>query len=346
MRITKLQLQDYKCFENLVLDNLGNRVVVVGPNCSGKSAILEAIAVLKEFVGTYNPSKQVYVRQLIRPTNRQAPAWPEGVPLPIRGNAPFATVVAELEFAETEKTLAGGLTNGKVGIKIDRSGEVSVIQADSNVRTLLSHYDPASGIGVIDYISPYRTFPHQQVANINLNVVSLNQQRIERIELPRPNYDSYTKFRTVKDFIIGTDFEEYTHFRATGEQLGGMDMLRAIFSEFFCPKVLIGCVKLDAELQVAIRTPHGDHDIDQLSSGEKELFFVFVNLFRIRKMPSVILYDEPERHLNAGLETRIIPALDRLQTRNQVWVATHGVELIGSVPMQDIVALKKEAGAV
>jgi hypothetical protein len=60
----------------------------------------------------------------------------------------------------------------------------------------------------------------------------------------------------------------------------------------------------------------------------------------------VILYDEPERHLNAGLETRIIPALDRLQTRNQLWVATHGIELIGSVPMQDIVALKKEAGGV
>ena len=71
-----------------------------------------------------------------------------------------------------------------------------------------------------------------------------------------------------------------------------------------------------------------------------------MNLFRIRKLPSVILYDEPERHLNAGLETRIIPALDRLHTRNQLWIATHGVELIGSVPIQDIVALKKDAGGV
>lgn len=82
-----------------------------------------------------------------------------------------------------------------------------------------------------------------------------------------------------------------------------------------------------------------------MSSGEKELFCVFVNLFRIKDLPSIILYDEPERHLNAGLETRIIPALDKLQTRNQIWIASHGIELIGSVPMTDIVALKRTAGS-
>jgi energy-coupling factor transporter ATP-binding protein EcfA2 len=125
-----------------------------------------------------------------------------------------------------------------------------------------------------------------------------------------------------------------------------MKLLREVFSDLFGPKVLLGVNALEAELQVAVRTPYGDHDIEQLSSGEKELFFIFVNLFRIRKLPSVILYDEPERHLNAGLETRIIPALDRLQTRNQLWVATHDVELIGSVPMADIVALKKDAGGI
>lgn len=98
-------------------------------------------------------------------------------------------------------------------------------------------------------------------------------------------------------------------------------------------------------MQLAVRTPNGIHDIDQLSSGERELLSVFINLFRIRNLPSVILYDEPERHLNAGLESRIIPALDKLQSQNQLRIATHGVELIGSVPMTDIVALKRDAGS-
>ena len=54
MRIKKLELTNYKCFEHLVLDELGDRVVLVGPNGCGKSAVLEAIAVMKDYVGTYN----------------------------------------------------------------------------------------------------------------------------------------------------------------------------------------------------------------------------------------------------------------------------------------------------
>ena len=95
-------------------------------------------------------------------------------------------------------------------------------------------------------------------------------------------------------------------------------------------------------MHVAVRTPEGDHDIDQLSSGEKELFYTLVTLIRIRSLPSVILYDEPERHLNAGLEALIIPALEKIHTRNQLWLATHALELIDSVPLNDLVAFRRD----
>ena len=273
-------------------------------------------------------------------------AWPESVPLPIRSDRPSATVTADLTLDGAEKEMAGGIDKARVGIRIERSGEIVVTQSDGNVAKVFRHYDPASGIGVVDYISPSRTFPQQRVEGLNLGAISVENQRIERIELPRSNLNTYQKFRFIKDFLISLNFEEFSHSQATGEDLGGMKLLRELFFDFFGPKTLLGFRKQEMEFQIGVRTPNGDHDIDQLSSGEKELFFIFVNLFRIRMLPAVILYDEPERHLNAGLETRIIPALDRLQTRNQLWIATHGVELIGSVPMQDIVAFKKEAGSV
>jgi energy-coupling factor transporter ATP-binding protein EcfA2 len=201
MRITKLQIRDYKCFDNLVLDNLGNRVVLVGPNGSGKSAVLEAIAVLKEYAGSYQPGPQPYNRHF-PVVNRQGMGWPENTPLPIRGNQPFATIFAELGLDDLEKGLAGTGETARVGIQIEKSGEVFVKQAEGNVAQLFRHFDPESGVGVVDYISPNRTFPRQLVQNINLGAVSVQQQRLERIELPRPNYDAYTKFRTVKDFLI------------------------------------------------------------------------------------------------------------------------------------------------
>ena len=210
---------------------------------------------------------------------------------------------------------------------------------DQAIQNVFRHYDPTSGVGVIDYIAPYRLFPLQQVKSLDLAAISLDQQRKERIELLKPTAD-YQKFRSVKQFIVSEQLEDLSHIQATGIQRDSLHLLRSIFGGLFSPKVLLGYRRHDNEMQVAVKTPNGDHDIDELSSGERELLFVLVNLFRIRDLPSVVLYDEPERHLNAGLEAKLLPALDRLRSRNQIWIATHGLELIGSVPLSEVVALK------
>src|SRR5207249_2465361 len=142
MRITSLHLQNYKCFDDLLLDNLGQRIVLVGPNGCGKSAVLEAIAVLKEFAGTYNPKVNVYHR-LLQSLNKHGLAWPDNVSLPIRGTEAAATITAEVAFDDAEKGLIGGLVNAKVSVLIQRNSEV-VVSVEGNVTRLFSHYDPES----------------------------------------------------------------------------------------------------------------------------------------------------------------------------------------------------------
>src|SRR5262249_31504860 len=160
------------------------------------------------YVGTYHQNPQVYHRS-IPAAQRPGMAWPENVPLPIRGDRPNACVTAEVTLDDEEKAISGGLDKARVGIRIDKSGESFVTHADGNMANFFKHFDPGSRVGVVDYISPNRTFPRQRVENINLNAVSVNQQRLERIELPRPNYDAYHKFRTVKDFLISLAVEEF-----------------------------------------------------------------------------------------------------------------------------------------
>jgi predicted ATPase len=351
MKITRLELKDYKSFESLVLDDLPSRVVLVGPNGSGKSSVLEAIATLKEFAATYNTNEGLYKRH-IPLINITDTGWPNDIPTPVRSDRPTATISALFHFDEAETVITGADT-ASVSVQIERStGAVTTSGLTDGVRKLFRHFDPTSGIGVIDYISPHRTFPIQQLTTQNSQAVGIEQQRTERIEFQKPNYD-YQKFRNIKQYIISQELQDLSYNRPLIAESGSINvtslrdslaLLRNIFHDFFGPKKLLGFREHNGEMQVAVQTLWGDHDIDQLSSGEKELFSIFVNLFRIRNLPSVILYDEPERHLNAGLETRIIPALDKLQSRNQIWMATHGIELIGSVPMVDIVALKREAG--
>lgn len=341
MRIKKLELRDYKCFEELVLDNLGNRVVLVGPNGCGKSAVLEAIAALKETVATYDPNRGLYARHL-PVLNVHTTCWPAEVPLPIRGDRPSATVAVDVELEPAEAALCNDVRTASVSILIERSGKVTPT-SKPDISKLFANFDPNSGAGVIDYISPHRVFPLQRVKAISMDAISVDQQRKERIELQRPNFD-YGKFRAIKQFIISEQLEDLSYQQTSGQLRDSLLLLKQLFTDFFGPKALRGYRRSGNEMQVSVLTPYGEHDIDQLSSGERELFYVLVNLFRIRALPSVILYDEPERHLNPGLEAKLIPALERLQTKNQLWIATHGVELIGTVPMQEIVALRRDAG--
>src|SRR4051812_3149156 len=105
MRITRLELTDYKSFESLVLDDLGSRVVLVGPNGCGKSSVLEAISVLKEFAGTYNTNHSFYNRPI--PTkNIHGIGWPVDIPTPVRADRSNATISADFQFDATERAIA------------------------------------------------------------------------------------------------------------------------------------------------------------------------------------------------------------------------------------------------
>lgn len=52
---------------------------------------------------------------------------------------------------------------------------------------------------------------------------------------------------------------------------------------------------------------------------------------------SVILFDEPDLHLNAALERKLVSRLNRIVSAgNQIWVATHSLEIIGTVPLDSL----------
>ena len=70
----------------------------------------------------------------------------------------------------------------------------------------------------------------------------------------------------------------------------------------------------------------GEHDIDDLSSGEKELVYGYLRLRNVAPSNSIILLDEPELHLNPRLVLGL-PNFYRkhlgLELNNQLWMTTH-----------------------
>ena len=106
------------------------------------------------------------------------------------------------------------------------------------------------------------------------------------------------------------------------------ETLQELFKIFFPGKKFLGPQPTwEGNLNFPVEIEGGaTHDINELSSGEKEVLFGYLRLRNSAPKYSVILLDEPELHLNPAL-VRGLPQfyLKRLglELENQIWLVTH-----------------------
>lgn len=112
-----------------------------------------------------------------------------------------------------------------------------------------------------------------------------------------------------------------------------VETLKEMFALFFPEKEFLGPVPTkNGRLLFPVRTAAGsEHDIDELSSGEKEVLYGYLRLRNISPRNSVLLLDEPELHLNP----RLIQGLPQFYhhhlgqaLNNQIWLLTHSDALL------------------
>jgi hypothetical protein len=110
-------------------------------------------------------------------------------------------------------------------------------------------------------------------------------------------------------------------------------VLAELFEVFFPDKKFLGPrPTADGSLSFPVQTSNGrEHDLDELSSGEKEILYGYLRIRRSAPRSSIILLDEPELHLNP----RLIQGLPEFYRKhlgealqNQLWLVTHSDALI------------------
>lgn len=87
----------------------------------------------------------------------------------------------------------------------------------------------------------------------------------------------------------------------------------------------------------------GDNKINlqQLSSGEKQLFILFVETLLHDNQPVISITDEPELSLHIDWQRKLLQSIRAINANAQIIVATHSPEIAGSYPthvisMEDI----------
>ncbi len=111
------------------------------------------------------------------------------------------------------------------------------------------------------------------------------------------------------------------------------ETLKELFASFFPDKKFMGPQPTpEGGLAFPVITPNGtEHDLDELSSGEKEILYGYLRIRSSAQRDSIILLDEPELHLNPRL-IRGLPEFYRKHLgealQNQLWLVTHSDALI------------------
>ena len=82
-----------------------------------------------------------------------------------------------------------------------------------------------------------------------------------------------------------------------------------------------------------------EFDINDLSSGEKQLFLRTLSIKMLEPNNSIILIDEPELSLHPKWQQRIIEVYKKIGENNQIIVATHSPHILGSVSNENIFIL-------
>jgi predicted ATPase len=343
MRITRLELKNFRTFGHALFENIPDTVVLVSPNGRGKSSILEAIAGVHDLVVPYHQDTYPFMMSW---QQQHVPFWPNHLPEPVKIGERKAEVHIEVQATGQEiDYLQGHGIRQPIGIAhfvIEDRRYVATRQVDTTIQKLFQYHNPKDGIGFVDYIRPIRFYQNRPIGDFASDL-SDNRTRQVFSEFYRP-YNQHEKFASLKSFVVSTQLTDYSQFIATKKPVDSLALFREVFDHFFAPKKFVGyrVSGVGGQAEVVVESPFGAHDTDALSDGEKEALHIFAHHFRFRGLDNIVLWDTPELHLNAALESRLYESFRKIAPRNQYWVATHSLEFINSVPLDCIFVIRQQ----
>jgi len=230
----------------------------------------------------------------------------------------------DLAVAEGAAELRAGLVGStyRASFEMPPVGQLQVLQS-AVLEVVFETYAP-DVIGVIDYHSSSRTYERENLGGVNLNLDAITEQRKGHLL-----YNWREKYRNIKTELASQYVREAIAARA-GVAMGSdlSATLMELFKIFFPDKKYEGIVaRPDGSIGFPVSLTSGQtHDIDDLSSGEKELVYGYLRLRDSAPRNSIILIDEPELHLNPrllqGFPDFYHAHLGRA-LNNQIWLVTH-----------------------
>lgn len=313
MQILRFKIENFRNLRVAECDPVPNFMAICGANGCGKSALLEALMTAKEHAGGYGHF-----------TFDQRT---------VSADADKATISMTLSFTDREREFVKSFFRNdcpetdEVVIEINKGGGAKTIKRSGPVHQLLGYFSRTYGSpGFFDFINAHRQMQKTQLSSWDATFLSDDRakQTLARSE---------NKFQFTKQYLAGLKMSDLQFLQTSlkkgePERRDSLQKIREFFDLFFAP-MRFNDVYIDTSpFLFSISTPVGEIDIDDLSSGEKEILNIYVRFHQLNPKGAVILFDEADAHLHPDLERRYLRVLKELGKGNQLFLTTHSPEMM------------------
>lgn len=327
MKIKNLHIEEYNGLENLDINfesegKVLNLIVLAGINGSGKTRVLESIRYWFEMFR----SKAVNV---------------------------------ELFYEENEREVLKSLMNSEGLTEIEKEMQKEIEYTDCLRNIKFYNYD-------------YR---HNKTENRNYNskIISKSFEKLkifpkliyvpteinfEEIKKAQTNLKKEYRFINIVDSYEIKDIPSYIATRISKvaneeENLTMGQVRKKVFAEI---NGIFEILELDVKLSEISKDENSmpiftdssgkKFGINELSSGEKQLFLRTLAIKMLEPENSIIMIDEPELSLHPKWQQKIVDVYRKIGRNNQIILATHSPHILGSVEKENIILLEKNENGI
>lgn len=330
VKVKKIEIINFKGIDHLELDftyensdNILDDIVFYGINGSGKSTILEALYFgLLITSASPNPELCKAIETLLIKDFALGKDW-------IYNNEKNFQII--LTLVDNGNTIITKLIyNKSKGINWSSNEDKITFNINRTPYT---------------YLSAYRLFMPKKVENAGdwkeIKKIKNKKNYVENHSLSMQFHNGYD---TTKQYLVNLVTDKKVGV-ISDTNIEVLEKIKEAFKIFFPNKVFLEELARNEEVQdYKFLIKNEDQtivDIDQLSSGEREIiaFFTYLATEAINK--SILIIDEPELHLHAKWQSILVYAIHKLFPNTQLFLATHSSEIHQSVSESELFELVK-----
>lgn len=344
-KVKKIKITNFKGIQDLELDftyentnNSLDNIVIYGINGSGKSTILEAIYICLIVSSVYHRKSDLKrIEEYLVSYLSLGSEWI------YHDEQEF---VINIEFIDNTELVKAILNYHKVnGLRWTIPNNKKLSENFQKSFSYLSSYrllnpstvHSAGDWGEIerieeDLLRRRRRYPPRDIRHRRDN------------SFPSLSLQFENNYGTVKQYLVNLITDKSVGAMSE-ENNAILEKIKESFKIFFPNKEFLEKLSRASDMQdyrLMIKNEDGSIvDLDQLSSGEREVLAFFTYLCTKAIHTSILIIDEPELHLHAKWQSIILYAIHKVFPDVQLFLATHSEEIHQSVSESELFELVK-----